>query len=195
MSIYCIGRNYAEHARELGNEVPAEPVVFLKPSSCVELPRGVIELPQGIASVHHEVELVLRLASPTQIDAVAVGIDVTDRATQAKLKQAQLPWLLAKGRPTFAPLGNFIAPASSGELMLKVNGQIKQQGSTEQMIFSIPKLLEFLSSRFALAPGDLVFTGTPQGVGEMKAGDHIQAEFRSSSGASVLDLKVAAALR
>jgi 2-keto-4-pentenoate hydratase/2-oxohepta-3-ene-1,7-dioic acid hydratase in catechol pathway len=189
-TIFCIGRNYLEHARELGNPRPAEPVVFLKPVSAVCADGEAIVLPVGVGRVDHEVELVVaigragrRIAAEHALHHVAgygVGIDVTARDLQDKAKQKALPWAVAKGYDTFAPLGSFVPAAkvpdpSALTIRLAVNSEIRQNGRTADMIWDVAALIAYTSSIFSLAPGDLIFTGTPSGVGPLAAGDRLVA--------------------
>ncbi len=179
-NIYCIGRNYSEHARELGNAVPTEPVVFTKPVSSVVRPGGEISLPRG-SRVDHELEIVVALGADLAPAAVAVGIDATDRTRQEILKEKRLPWDLAKGRRGFAAVGPFVPLAQPGvfgelEFQLTLAGQVRQRGCTRDMLFSVDVILAFLGEHFALQSGDWVFTGTPPGVAPMVAGDEYALE-------------------
>lgn len=188
MTIYCIGRNYAEHAKELGNAVPSSPVVFLKPTSSLVEVHGrdrKLELDKDIGRIDYEAEIVLRLGASSSVSAVAVGIDFTARDIQDELKKKSLPWARAKGRRAFAPVSEWVdwksLSAGGGKLEdlaleLKVDGEVRQSGSASQMIFPIPALLEFLSREFALEEGDLVFTGTPSGVGPVSRGNRLEAQ-------------------
>lgn len=190
-SIYCIGRNYAKHAHELNNPVPDEPVVFLKPRSSLLFGSGEVIIPEQSGSVHHEVEMVLLIGEKAKrisasnasqiIEAVAVGIDFTARDIQQKAKEKGLPWSIAKGFDTFAPVGNFVSAPENIDLnnlpvQMSKNGAVVQEGNTKEMIFSVEKIVEYLSSVFTLYPGDMIFTGTPEGVGPVKRGDNIEAE-------------------
>lgn len=190
--ILCIGRNYAEHVREMGDvpELPAEPVVFLKPPSALVGTGGEIVLPAQSAEVHHELEVVAvigRAGKNISMDraadylaAFALGLDLTARDVQRRAKEARAPWALAKGFDTFAPLGPLTpAPHVPGpqaiEFQLAVNGELRQAGSTREMIFSFAFLVAFLSRVFTLEPGDLIFSGTPSGVGLLQPGDVLEA--------------------
>ncbi len=189
-SIYCIGRNYQKHAEELGNTVPDRPMVFLKPASAVIGNGEIIELPAESKEVHHEVELVVAIGkkgkniaeenTPEYVAGYGVGIDVTARDIQQQAKDRGHPWSVAKGFDTFAPLSSF-ETANGGidftamELALSVNDEVRQQDTTRNMIFPVTELIVYLSTIFTLHPGDLIFTGTPGGVSEIKAGDTIQA--------------------
>ena len=190
--ILCIGRNYAAHVREMGDvaDLPAEPVVFLKPSTALIPDGGTVVLPRQSNDVHHELELVVVLGEGgrhiaesealNHVAAYALGLDLTARDLQAKAKANTGPWSIAKGFDTFAPLGP-LTPASeitdpqAATIELKVNGEIRQHGSTAHMIFPVAKLISYLSSIFTLEPGDLIYTGTPEGVGPIRDGDVLEA--------------------
>lgn len=189
-TIFCIGRNYAEHARELNNEVPKEPVVFLKPASSIIAGGDTILLPARSNEIHHEVELVAAIGkrgkhipaeqAADHIAGYALGIDVTARDIQQRAKENGHPWSVAKGFDTFAPLSRFIPSKRIDhpqdlELELKVNGEIRQHDSTAKMLNPVADLVSYLSGIFTLNPGDLIFTGTPKGVSSIAAGDHIEA--------------------
>jgi 2-keto-4-pentenoate hydratase/2-oxohepta-3-ene-1,7-dioic acid hydratase in catechol pathway len=189
-TIYCIGRNYAEHAHELNNPVPGEPVIFIKPRSSAVIENGQIVLPAQSNDVHHEVELVLAVGKTgknipadqalTYIAGFGIGIDFTARDLQQTAKEKGLPWSVAKGFDTFSPIGTFI-PVSDADtdkpftLELKVNGEVRQKGTTSDMLFPIPELISRLSRIFTLYEGDLIFTGTPKGVSRISKGDKIEA--------------------
>lgn len=189
-TIFCIGRNYAAHARELQNEIPDEPVVFLKPWSSIIFDGDKIILPHQSQNVHHEVELVAAIGKSgknipeelalSHVAGYAVGIDVTARDIQQKAKGKAHPWSVAKGFDTFAPVSSFIAAdkienPQNINLQLSVNGENRQCGNTQLMIFPIAKLISYLSTIFTLHTGDLIFTGTPKGVSPIKSGDKIKA--------------------
>ena len=205
-TIFCIGRNYAEHIRELANERPERPVVFLKPLSAVCLSGDDVILPVAAGRVDHEVELVLALgrggrnvpaaAAYGLVEAMTVGIDVTARDEQAEAKAKGLPWTVAKGHDTFAVLGPFVAaPAAAQELAdlsfsLAVGGELRQQGRVADMLFGVPEILAYLSQVFTLAPGDLVYTGTPAGVGPLAAGDRLTAKLLGAASEVLSELEV-----
>ena len=190
--VLCIGRNYADHVREMGDVqgLPSEPVVFLKPPSALVADGGTVELPRQSQDVHHEVELVAvigtggkDIAEADALDHVAgyaLGLDLTARDLQRKAKDAGKPWSVAKGFDTFAPLGPIAAADSLGDVQalgieLKVNGEVRQSGNTGQMLFPIARLVALLSEVFTLEPGDLIYTGTPEGVGPVRDGDVLEA--------------------
>ncbi len=188
--IICIGRNYALHAREMGSEAPETPILFLKPSSALVGSGGRIVLPPQSQDVHHEVELVVVIGrggknipvaqAREHIDGYAVGLDMTARDVQAEAKKKGLPWTVAKGFDTFAPLGEFalasaVADVQDLEVSLRVNGEVRQQGRTADMLFSVADLVAYCSTIFTLLPGDLIYTGTPEGVGPVQTGDTLEA--------------------
>lgn len=194
-SIYCVGRNYAKHIEEMKSEQTAEPVIFLKPRSSIIYSGETIYLPEDSSNVHHEVELVVLIGKECRnipvndalqaVEAISVGLDITARDIQAKAKKSGLPWTLAKGFDTFAPLGNFTAIGDFTNLQnldirVNVNSEIRQSGNTSNMIFSVPEIITYLSSRFTLYPGDLIFTGTPEGVSQINQGDIIEATLGSN---------------
>lgn len=186
-TIWCIGRNYAEHAKELGSEIPAAPVVFLKPASSLLIDGGILRLPSDSKRVDHEVELVVAFGPDLKM---AVGIDFTARDLQEEAKKKGLPWTSAKGRPGFAAIGSFSPLSLPAELSLSVNGAIRQRGSTKDMIFSVEKIIEHLDRTYGLAEGDLIFTGTPAGVAPVAAGNRVEAAI--NGGESRLSLTVSA---
>lgn len=189
-NIFCIGRNYSKHAEELGNTVPDQPMVFLKPTSSIIYNGDAIVLPEQSQNVHHEVELVIAIGKEGKnisegnarhyIAGYGIGIDVTARDIQQKAKDNRHPWSVAKGFDTFAPISRFVAVQPSTDfsamkLSLAVNGEVRQHGKTSHMIFSVDTLIAYLSTIFTLSPGDLIFTGTPEGVSPIMAGDSIVA--------------------
>lgn len=189
--ILCVGRNYAAHAAEMGAAPPASPLLFLKPATALVRAGAPIHYPHFTRELHHEVELVVRLGSPlsratrteaeTAVDACAVGLDLTARDVQREAKEKGLPWTLAKGFDGAAPVSSWqpvgrVSELSALELRLLVNGETRQEGNTRAMLFPIAALLEYASQFFRLLPGDLFFTGTPEGVGPLQAGDRFRAE-------------------
>lgn len=190
-NIFCIGRNYSEHARELGNAVEAEPVVFSKPTSALLFAGQAIELPAFSKEVHYEAELLVligtggkQIAREKAMDHVAgygIGLDLTARDVQTRLKEKGLPWLVGKGFDGSACVSSFI-PAEALprhddiRFSLTLNGEVRQRGHTAQMVYAIPELIAYLSSRFTLQPGDIIYTGTPAGVAALKSGDSLQLD-------------------
>lgn len=203
-TIYCIGRNYAEHAHELNNPVPGEPVIFIKPRSSVIHDKGSVILPPQSNDVHHEVELVLAIGKTgknissdqafSYVAGYGIGIDFTARDLQQAAKEKGLPWSVAKGFDTFSPIGAFV-PISEADtdkpftLELKVNGEVRQYGTTSDMLFPIPELISRLSRIFTLHEGDLIFTGTPKGVSRISKGDKIEAVLGENLSTLSLDVQ------
>ncbi len=198
--LICVGKNYARHAAEMGGSVPSEPMLFLKPSTALVGHGGSVVLPPHSTDVHHEVELVAVIGRGGKniavdnaldyVDGYAVGLDMTARDLQQKAKEAGAPWSVAKGFDTFAPIGAFVTAREVGDpgrldIELKVNGDVKQRGSTQDMVFSVAEIISYSSRIFTLMPGDLIFTGTPEGVGPVADGDVLEA-----SATSLPDLRV-----
>ena len=186
-SIYCLGRTYAAHAKEMGSapDAEGEPVVFLKPWSAIVAPPGPIRFPPGAGEIHHEAELVVRIGKDGVPDGAALGLDLTDRTRQAAARKAGMPWATAKGFAGSAPLGPFVPRASLPPLdrlrfTLTVNGAVRQRGDTSLLLRPIPDVLAVLHRWFGLVPGDLVFTGTPEGVGPIAAGDRLALALEGS---------------
>ncbi len=186
MKIFCVGRNYADHAKELGNAVPEEPVIFMKPKTALLQPNTPFYYPQFSNELHYEVELILRIAkngkyipenqASKYYDAISVGIDFTARDVQANLKKKGLPWEKAKAWDNSAVAGNWIL--LSNEMLanpihfsLNKNGEQVQLGDTRDMIFSFDHIVSHISQYFSLNIGDMIYTGTPAGVGECVSGD------------------------
>lgn len=189
--IVCVGRNYAEHAKELGNEIPDKPVLFLKPASALIYSGGQIIYPDYGNELHHEVELVLLIgetvknANKTQsekaIIGYGVGLDMTLRDVQNELKKKGNPWTLAKCFDTSAAISDFVLKKnyqlkSDEKLELKVNGIIKQSDTLKSMLFKPAEIVEYISSIMTLEKGDLIFTGTPAGVSRVNRGDKLEAK-------------------
>ena len=189
MKIFCVGRNYAAHIQELKNEKPEAPVIFLKPETALVKNNEPVYHPEFTQDMHHEVEVVLRICKEGKYiqpelaqqyyDAVGLGIDFTARDIQSRLKSKGLPWEIAKAFNQSAPVSVFLPKEETGdaqnlEFRLDVNGENRQQGQTSHMIFSIPEILSYLSQYFTVKPGDLVFTGTPEGVAKVQVGDHLE---------------------
>lgn len=188
--IIAVARNYLEHAREMKAAMPDEPAFFLKPPSALVPDAGVVVLPARSSRVDYEVELAavikerLRKMPARDVKGHLLGysvmVDVTARDIQAQAKKEGMPWAIAKGFDTFAPLGPQIVPAgqidvSKLAIWLKVNGEYKQRGSTDQMIFPVDELISYISHIMTLEPMDIIATGTPSGVGPMSHGDEIEA--------------------
>ncbi|RIA91059.1 hypothetical protein C1645_822542 [Glomus cerebriforme] len=187
--IVAICRNFSEHAKELGNAVPTSPTFFLKPTTSYLLSGGKLEIPKGCI-VHHEVELgvvigkdgrdIRKSEAMNYVEGYALGIDMTARNLQEVAKKKGLPWSTSKGFDTFTPIGEFIPKSEikdphNVDLWLKLNEEIKQNGTTKDMIFDIPTLIEHVSSIMKLEKGDLILTGTPSGVGPIHPGQVITA--------------------
>ena len=197
--IYCIGRNFADHVREMGGTLPASadridrvpPVFFMKPADAVVADGTLIPYPRGTSDLHHEVELVVALGAdhdgvvaiadaPGLVFGYSVGLDLTRRDLQAHAKAKGLPWDVAKGFDRSAPVAPIVPVSVCGDpadalLSLQVNGRVVQQASLSEMIFSVPETLHELSKLFDLRAGDLVFMGTPAGVGPLQRGDRYVA--------------------
>lgn len=187
-NIWAIGRNYADHAKELGNAVPQDMVVFLKAGSCLQAPGKSLSFPSPIQSLHHEVELGLILGPDLEVDAATVAVDFTDRDLQSKLKKEGLPWTLAKSFRGSCAAAPPIAVRSISELAhlplkLWVNDQLRQNGNTSDMIFSVEKILSHVRTHFPVLPGDLILTGTPAGVAAVTHGDVLRVEITSLTSA------------
>jgi acylpyruvate hydrolase len=188
--IVCLARNYAEHARELGNETPAAPVLFMKPASSVIADGEAVVIPAYSQECHYEVELALLIGKrahnvkeDTAMEHLAgygVAIDMTLRDVQNGLKAKGLPWEVAKGFDTACPLSDFVPADTVGDphnlrLSLTVNGEKRQDGCSCDMINRIPRIIAHVSGIFTLEPGDVILTGTPAGVGPVVAGDVMEA--------------------
>jgi acylpyruvate hydrolase len=196
MKIFCVGRNYVEHAKELGNEVPEEPVIFMKPPTALVKDNDAVFYPAFTNSLHYEGELVVKISkngkkiakqfASNYYDEIALGFDLTARDVQNKLKEKGLPWEIAKGFDGAAPLGKFIAKTDAmneqGEIEFEIfkNGLPVQLGNTNMMIFSIEDLICYLSGIFTLQKGDLIYTGTPKGVGPLAIGDLLTGKIKNT---------------
>jgi 2-keto-4-pentenoate hydratase/2-oxohepta-3-ene-1,7-dioic acid hydratase in catechol pathway len=201
MKIICVGRNYVDHAKELKNEVPTEPVIFLKPDTALLPKKQPFFIPDFSKEVHYEVEIVVRIDrigkhiqkkfAHKYYHELTLGIDFTARDLQQELKSKGLPWEKATAFDGSAPIGEFVAKEKFKDLnridfSLQVNGELRQKGTTNEMLFSIDSLIEYVSTFFTLKIGDLIFTGTPAGVGKTKKNDHFEGYLGSEK---VLDLK------
>ncbi|STY93492.1 fumarylacetoacetate hydrolase family protein [Moraxella bovis] len=172
-TIYCVGRSYVEHIHELNNEIPAEPLVFLKPNSSITT-GDTLTLPDFSENIHHETELVLLIGENKQIIAYTVGLDLTARDVQDVCKAKGLPWLKAKGFKGACWLGGF-KPFRERHyhLSLAVNGEIRQDDSTEKMMYSFDYLVDYLDNLYGIQAGDIIMTGSPKGVGKIERGDKL----------------------
>lgn len=187
MKIICIGRNYAEHAKEMKADLPTEPVFFMKPDTAL-LKDADFYLPDFTKDLHHEIELVIKISKAGKhieeefahkyYSEVGLGIDFTARDIQAKCKEKGLPWEKAKAFDNSAPIGGFVSKEklnlSNINFELKINGQSKQIGNSKDLIFSFDKIISYVSKFVSLKVGDLIYTGTPEGVGPVKIGDSLE---------------------
>lgn len=203
MKIFCIGRNYADHAKEMGSEIPDEPVIFMKPKSALVQNHTPFYYPEFTNELHYEGELVVRISkngkyiqekhASNYYNAITVGIDFTARDIQKQLKEKGLPWEKAKSFDNSAAVGNFIdiTPALNLKKInfsLLKNKEIVQKGNSAEMIFSIDAIISNISNYFSLNIGDLVFTGTPAGVGECMVGDVLEG-FLEKTNVLTLEIK------
>ena len=202
MKIIAIGRNYAEHIAELDNERPEEPVVFLKPDTALLKNNAPFYHPEFSSNIHHEVELVLKINKEGKyiqkefahkyFDEIGIGIDFTARDLQQKCKQKGLPWEIAKAFNGSAPLGGFLPKSDFEDLKnidfhLDINGERKQTGNTSLLLFDFEVIIAYVSQFFTLKTGDLIFTGTPAGVSQVKIGDRLEAYIKDQK---LLDFEV-----
>lgn len=190
MKLICVGRNYAEHIKELNNERPDDPVIFMKPETAIPLKNEPFFYPEFSKDVHHEVEILVKINrvgknidekfAHKYYDEIGIGIDFTARDLQSKLKAKGLPWELAKGFNGSAPISGFVPKTGFADLSnlnfhLDVNGETRQRGNTSLMLFKVDYLISFVSRYFLLQQGDVLFTGTPAGVGPVHVGDRLTA--------------------
>ncbi len=190
MKILAIGRNYAEHIKELNNERPDEPVIFTKPETALLLKNAPFYYPDFSTNIHYEVEIILRICkngkyidskfAGNYFDAIGVGIDFTARDLQDKAKAKGLPWALAKGFNGSAPVSNFIDKNKFNDIRslnfsLNIDGETKQKGNTSLMLFSFEDIISYISKFIMLKKGDIIFTGTPSGVGPIAIGNKLEA--------------------
>lgn len=188
--IVCVARNYAEHARELGNPVPDRAVLFIKPASSLLADGGTVVIPPYSRDCHHEIELAVLIGrsgreisaaeASAHIAGYAVALDLTLRDVQAELKAKGLPWEIAKAFDTSCPLSDFVPAAAVADpqalrLTLTVNGEVRQDGTTADMLRPVAQLVSEASRYFTLEAGDILLTGTPSGVGPIKSGDRLEA--------------------
>lgn len=194
MKIICIGRNYAEHAKEMNAPVPAEPVFFLKPDTAIIKNNLPFYYPDFTKEIHHEVELVLKINKPGKnidekfankyYEEIGIGIDFTARDIQAKCKEKGLPWEKAKAFDGSAPIGKFILKEKLTNIdninfNLMVNGNVVQVGNTRDLLFKFDEIIAYVSTFFTLKKGDLIYTGTPAGVGPINIGDKLAASIEN----------------
>jgi 2-keto-4-pentenoate hydratase/2-oxohepta-3-ene-1,7-dioic acid hydratase in catechol pathway len=190
MKIICIGLNYRKHAQEMGWNLPTEPVVFLKPDSALLKNNKPFFLPGFSENIHYEVEVVVKISklgksiaskfAPRYFDELTLGIDITARDLQSRQSAAGYPWEISKCFDGAAPVGSFVPVNSVDDVLnldfrLEINGKIVQQSNTSDMIFNINEIIEYVSRFFTLKTGDLIFTGTPSGVGQLNKNDHLVA--------------------
>ena len=189
MKIIAIGRNYAEHAKELNNPVPTTPVIFMKPDTALLKDNKPFYHPEFSQDIHHEIEIVLKVSKEGKhvsekfagnyFEEIALGVDFTARDIQSKHKEKGLPWELAKAFDGSAPVSNFVPKTQFADIYninfnLDINGETKQQGNTKDLLFSFESIIAFVSQYITLKKGDLIFTGTPQGVGKVSVGDKLE---------------------
>lgn len=190
MKIICIGRNYVDHAKELNNPVPKRPVFFMKPDSALVIRNRPFFYPEFSKDVHHELEVVIKISrlgrsiqekfAHKYFHELALGIDFTARDLQKEMKEKGLPWEIAKGFDYSAPVSEFFPIGEfkdihRADFHLDLNGSTVQKGNTKDMIFSFEKIIAYVSQFVTLKTGDLIFTGTPAGVGPVKINDHLEA--------------------
>jgi 2-keto-4-pentenoate hydratase/2-oxohepta-3-ene-1,7-dioic acid hydratase in catechol pathway len=189
--IFCVGMNYVEHIRELKNEIPSSPVIFMKPPTCLVATGGTVTFPPHGNELHYETELVVLIGTKGKprthqeaqqaIGGLSLGLDMTLRDTQQKLRSKGKPWELCKAFENSAPVGEFSPPPVSVDLNNleftgTVNGKLRQHGNTSDLVFPITTLIQYLAGIWTLLPGDLLYTGTPQGVGAVQRGDRLTVE-------------------
>lgn len=187
MKIIAVGRNYALHTKELNNATPTQPVLFLKPDTAVLKNNQAFYHPSFSQNIHHEIEVIIKICKEGKyiaekfahkyFDEIGLGIDFTARDLQTTLKEQSLPWEIAKAFDNSAPISNFIAVNNVDiqklNFKLLINGEQKQKGNTADMLFTIPQIIAYASQFFTLKKGDLIFTGTPAGVGKINIGDNL----------------------
>ncbi|MCF8565800.1 fumarylacetoacetate hydrolase family protein [Alicyclobacillus tolerans] len=186
-NVFCVGRNYREHAKELGNEVPSRPIIFGKSTHAVIPAQGSVVLPAGKNNIHHELELVLYFDKEYQpgsavqelVGGLGVGLDLTDRDVQSELKAKGQPWELAKSFKNSAVISDFYIVRNWEELdrmpfSLRIDGRVVQSGQAVDMLFGFQHLTDYVGTYFGLAQGDLLFTGTPEGVGPLSPGQRVE---------------------
>jgi 2-keto-4-pentenoate hydratase/2-oxohepta-3-ene-1,7-dioic acid hydratase in catechol pathway len=202
MKIIAIGRNYAEHAKELNNPVPIVPVIFMKPDTALLKENKPFYHPDFSEDIHHEIEIVLKISKEGKnisekfagnyFEEIGLGVDFTARDIQQKHKEKGLPWELAKAFDGSAPISEFVPKSKFSDIYnlnfkLDINQETKQQGNTKDLLFSFESIIAFVSKYITLKKGDLIFTGTPQGVGKVNIGDHLEGHLEN---AKMLDFYV-----
>ncbi len=190
MKIIAIGRNYAAHAKELNNAIPTKPIIFLKPDTAVLKDNKPFYIPDFSSDIHYELEIVLKVCkegkhitekfAANYYDEIGLGIDFTARDIQSEHKEKGLPWELAKAFDNSAAVSNFLPKADFATMYdlhfeLQINKETRQNGHTANLLFSFEKIIAFVSQYITLKKGDLIFTGTPEGVGKVNPGDHLEA--------------------
>lgn len=179
-NIWCIGRSYAEHAKELNNEIPKSPLIFLKSGGCAQINHKKINLPNEQDEFHYEVELALRFGADLRFDAYTVAIDLTNRSSQETLKAKGKPWTLAKSFKGACPLGNWQSiyklDLKNVDIELSINGEIKQKSNTKLLLFPVEEIRQYLIEKFPVKPGDVYLSGTPAGVGQLHKNDQLKAK-------------------
>lgn len=178
-NIWAVGRNYKKHAEELGNSVPKSPLIFLKAGSCIQASQDQLVFPEWVRDIHFELEVALRLDNNLQPAEVALAIDFTERTLQTQLKEKGHPWTLAKSFSGACAITNWqpvtkFSDLESASFDLKLNGKIRQQGYTKDMIFGFPTIVDYVKQHFPVCPGDVILTGTPEGVGAVENGDLLE---------------------
>ena len=198
MKIICIGRNYVEHAKELNNPVPTKPMFFVKPDTSL-LRTHMFYIPPFSNNIHYELELVVKIKkvgksiskrfAPNYYDEISLGLDLTARDLQKECKEKRMPWEIAKGFDSSAPIGKWYQKKDlkSLDFYLLKNGEKVQEGNPSQMVFDIDSIIEYVSKFMTLKKGDLIFTGTPSGVGKMEVNDVFEAYL---DGKKTIDLRV-----
>jgi len=190
MKVIAIGRNYAAHAKELNNPIPSVPVIFMKPDTAVLKDNKPFYLPEFSSDIHYELEIVLKICkegkhiqekfAANYFEEVGLGIDFTARDIQSQHKEKGLPWELAKAFDNSAAISSFVPKSKFENLYdlqfeLQINKETRQNGDTKNLLFPFEKIIAFVSQYITLKKGDLIFTGTPEGVGQVYAGDHLEA--------------------
>ena len=195
MKIIAIGRNYAEHAKELNNPVPTVPVIFMKPDTALLKDNKPFYHPDFSQDIHHEIEIVLKVCkegkhisekfAANYYDEIGLGVDFTARDIQSRHKEKGLPWELAKAFDSSAPISNFIPKSEFKDVYninfhLDINNETRQSGNTNMLLFSFEQIIAFVSQYITLKKGDLIFTGTPEGVSKVSVGDHLEGYLRGN---------------